>query len=134
MFEHIVNPMDALKEFSRILKSGGKLILTAPFCSLTHFAPYHYTTGFNSYWYEYWLEKLGFEIISIESNGNYFDYLIQELIRANGVVKQYTGKKISIFYKIMIRLLCSRLYKASKANNGSEKFLCHGYHVIAKKK
>lgn len=134
VFEHIVNPLDALNEFSRILRGGGTLILTAPFCSLTHFAPYHYTTGFNYYWYEYWLAKFGFEIIQVKPNGNYFTYLIQELIRTMGVIKEYTGKKISLFHKIMIYLLCSRLYKAAKEDNGSEKFLCHGYHIIAKKK
>lgn len=42
VFEHIPEPVKAVKEFSRILKPGGILILTAPFCSLTHFAPYYF--------------------------------------------------------------------------------------------
>src|ERR1041385_5730478 len=44
VFEHIPDPPAALKEFSRLLRKGGTLILTAPFTSLTHFAPYHYYT------------------------------------------------------------------------------------------
>ena len=52
VLEHIDNPLLAFKEFSRILKNGGKLIITAPFNSLTHYAPYHYSTGFSRYYYE----------------------------------------------------------------------------------
>ena len=48
VFEHLTDPLDALKEFKRILKSGGMLILTAPFNSLTHYAPYHFSTGLPS--------------------------------------------------------------------------------------
>ena len=47
VLEHIVDPNKALSELTRILKKGGRLILTAPFASLTHYAPYHYSTGFN---------------------------------------------------------------------------------------
>ena len=65
VFEHLPEPVLAIKEFMRILKPGGKLILTAPFCSLTHFSPYHYYSGFNIYFFEYHLEKEGFELIEI---------------------------------------------------------------------
>lgn len=72
VFEHLPNPVEALKEFNRLLKKGGILILTAPFCSLTHFAPYHYSSGFNSYFYEYHLQNLGFRLEEITKNGNFF--------------------------------------------------------------
>ena len=52
VLEHLPEPILAIKEFNRILKSGGKLILTAPFCSLTHYSPYHFYSGFNSYFYK----------------------------------------------------------------------------------
>ena len=42
VFEHIPEPIKAITEFSRLIKKNGTLIITAPFCSMTHFAPYHY--------------------------------------------------------------------------------------------
>jgi len=52
VFEHLPEPIKAIQEFTRLLKPGGLLILTAPFCSLTHLPPYHFYTGFNRYFYE----------------------------------------------------------------------------------
>lgn len=72
VFEHLPDPLAAIKEFSRLLKSGGYLILTAPFCSLTHFAPYHYYTGFSRYFYEKHLPDNAFTLLEVSQNGNYF--------------------------------------------------------------
>ncbi len=79
VFEHIPDPIAALNEFHRLLRPGGKLILSAPFCSLTHFAPYHYYSGFNKYFYEHYLPKIGFNITEITANGDYSEYAAQEL-------------------------------------------------------
>ena len=76
VFEHIPEPIKALREFRRLLVTGGYLIITAPFCSLTHFAPYHFYTGFNRYFYEKHLPELGFEILELVPNGNYFEQLL----------------------------------------------------------
>jgi SAM-dependent methyltransferase len=59
VFEHLPDPLKALDEFARLLKPGGKLILTAPFASLVHFAPYFFGTGFSKYWYEHHLPARG---------------------------------------------------------------------------
>jgi len=61
VIEHIPNPLDAFHEFNRLLKEGGVIILTAPFNSLTHYAPYHYSTGFSKYYYERHLPDFNFE-------------------------------------------------------------------------
>ena len=90
VFEHLPEPLLALKEFSRIIKKGGYLIITAPFCSLTHYSPYHYYTGFNRYFYETHLAKFGFKIIEIKTNGNFFEYLAQEIRRVSEIKRIYT--------------------------------------------
>ena len=52
VLEHVPDPVAVLKELCRLVKEDGYLIVTAPITSLTHFAPYHFATGFNRYWYE----------------------------------------------------------------------------------
>ena len=91
VFEHLPKPILAVKEFSRLIKDGGYLIITAPFCSLTHYSPYHFYTGYNRYFYETHLQKHNFEILEIESNGNYFEYIAQELIKIPSVSKKYVN-------------------------------------------
>lgn len=60
--------------------SGKAFILTAHFCSLTHFAPFHYCTDFNRYWYEKHLLDNGF-IKGIVSKWKFFHFLLQKIDR-----------------------------------------------------
>lgn len=89
VFEHLPDPLKALDEFARLLKPGGKLIVTAPFASFVHFAPYHYSTGFSRYWYEHHLPLRGFKIQELLPNGDYFSYVRQEILRLPNMAKQY---------------------------------------------
>ena len=81
VLEHIPDPTKALDEFSRLLKPGGLLILTAPFASNVHMAPFHYCTGFSKYWYEYHLPKRNLVIQSLVPNGDWYASLRQEITR-----------------------------------------------------
>ena len=95
VFEHLKNPVLAIKEFSRLLKKEGKLILTAPFCSLTHMAPYYFSNGFSEFWYKEHLSDYGFEIEEIRKYGNFYKYLSQELYRLNDVSTSYCNVELS---------------------------------------
>jgi len=87
VFENFPDPILAIKEFQRLLKKDGMLIITVPFCSLTHFAPYHFSTGFNRHFYEHHLNHFGFEVTEMTTNGNYFEYIAQEIWRLNYMQK-----------------------------------------------
>ena len=134
VFEHLPEPLLALKEFSRIIKKEGYLIITSPFCSLTHFAPYHFYSGFNRYFYKTHLPKFGFKIIEIKTNGNFFEYLAQEIRRIPQVKKMYINSfKRNIFETLAHKITLYFLDRWSKRDRGSDELLCFGYHVFAKK-
>ncbi len=137
VFEHIANPIEAMKEFSRLLKKDGYLIITAPMCSWRHFSPYYYYSGFSDNFYEKYLKEFGFNIIEITSNGDYFEFLAQELKRIPHVVEKYLIKNKVIFYitkilTIPLLLFLTILIKIKKTNKSNE-LLVYGFHVLAKK-
>lgn len=133
VLEHIPNPEMAIKEFSRILKPGGMLILTAPFCSLTHMAPYYFCTGFSKYWYETKLKQYDFEISEIVENGNFFSYMQQELNRFPYVFKTYYSKT-NFFVIALGKILSLLLKRYENIKNESSELLCFGLFLRAIKK
>jgi ubiquinone/menaquinone biosynthesis C-methylase UbiE len=133
VFEHIPNPISAIKEFSRILKPGGVLLITAPFCSLTHFAPYHFASGLNRYWYEEHLPAMGIKISEIVPNGNWFEFISQEISRTRSVSKSYSSALLGRFAQAASLPLLVALSLLSKWDRGSSELLCYGYMVKAQK-
>jgi len=134
VLEHIPDPLGAIKEFGRLLRPGGYLLITAPFASLTHFAPYHFASGFSKYFYEKHLPDNGFGITDLQLNGNFFEYVAQENRRIKMIAKRYAGKRLTIFDKIIIHLNLLILQNLSKKDKGSSELLCYGIHVFARKK
>ena len=135
VFEHIPDPVGAIKEFKRLLKARGKLVLTVPTASLTHFAPYYFTAGYSKYFFEHHLIKNGFIIKEISYNGGYFDYVAQELIRLEDMAKQYAAVKTPFGFETRqsILSLLSELKALSLSDSGSSELLSYGLHVVAEK-
>jgi SAM-dependent methyltransferase len=62
VLEHVFNPDQFLTEINRVLKPGGKLLLTVPFVWDEHEQPYDYAR-YSSFGLSALLEKNGFKII-----------------------------------------------------------------------
>lgn len=131
VLEHIPEPTHALDEFVRLLKPGGVLILTAPFSSNVHMAPYHYCSGFSKYWYQHHLEVRGFEIDTLESNGDWFVLLRQEITRLGGLEREKGNWSWAFAY---IYALLGMLYFKLRSDKQANDLACFGWHCIAVKR
>mgnify|MGYP000912771380 CR=1 FL=1 len=86
------------------------------------------------YFYEKHLQELGFSIIKLDHNGNFFEYLAQEIHRIPDILNRYTSRKVSWFERWVIQKMLMILSTFNKNDKGSGEFLCWGYHCLAKKK
>lgn len=133
VFEHIPEPVAAINEFSRLLRKGGTLLLTAPFTSMTHFAPYHFSTGFTRYFYEHHFPKAGLKIESLDYNGNYFDVIAQELNRMDHVAMKYAKDKPSWLEYQALKTVKKMTARFSAKGNDSTELMAMGIHLVATK-
>ena len=132
VFEHLPDALKALDEFARLLKPGGILILTAPFASFVHFAPYHYATGFSRYWYEYHLPPRNLEIRELTPNGDWFSYAKQEMLRLPGMARRYGDWCWPLAYLVAG---AGFLYFALRGKSRTaEDVACFGWHCLAVKR
>jgi len=79
--EHVPNPKKVLTEFSRILKPGGQLWLTAPFYFEEHEVPFDYYR-YTRYGISHLVEAAGFTVHSIEWLEGYYGTLAYQLKQA----------------------------------------------------
>jgi SAM-dependent methyltransferase len=130
VLEHVPDPMRTLDEFTRLLRVEGRLILTAPFTSLVHQAPYHFCSGFSKYWYLHHLERRGFEIVELSANGDWFDCLELELARLGGLERARGNWSWPLAY---IFSLIGRLYFRLRGRVRADDLACFGWHCVARK-
>ncbi len=134
VFEHLKDPVPAVREFARILKPGGELILSAPFCSLTHMAPYYFSNGFSEFWYKEHLEAYGFEIRELIPDGNYFKYMAQELFRTVEMSEKYCSFNLIQEQADILSQAVKIMSQLSLMDSISSETLCFGYLIEAYKR
>lgn len=126
VLEHIPYPEKTLKEFYRLLKPEGKLILTFPSNCLRHMDPYYFSSGYSDRFMEYFLPKIGFKIQYNMPVGDYYKWLLVETFR--------TMRKNGVFVSIILSPTFIYYYlKQKHPTPESILTLCQGYHLIAKR-
>lgn len=132
VLEHLLLPELAIKEFARIVKKGGRVIITAPANCGNHMMPFFFYNGLSEFWYKEILEKYGFVIESIDKNGNYFD-VIKERVLSARVISEMYGKKMGVFSRVIGLFEGMILNYYSKKTRNSGNYICSEHMIIAKK-
>lgn len=134
VLEHIPDPASAIAEFTRLLKNGGILIITAPFYSMTHFAPYHFFTGFSRYFYEeYLVRRHGYEIVEMVPSGSFFAVVGQEIVLVPALCRRYSASWLAAASWAVVIPIVWLLRLIARYDTGSSELLCFEYFVRAKK-
>jgi SAM-dependent methyltransferase len=107
VFEHIFNLSDILVEISRVMKSGGKILITCPFVWNEHEAPNDYAR-YSQFALKDVLKKTGFEIIEFSKSGNFVSTIVQLWVLYFYIVLYEKCRKYLLFrwfYKFFFVLL-----------------------------
>jgi SAM-dependent methyltransferase len=138
MLEHVPDPIAVVRELGRIVRPGGKLMLTAPLGSGLHQTPDHFYGGFTPFWYERYLGEAGFENVEATPNGGFFSHYGQESRRFSALidprrVPRAVAPLIAPFwaaslpwFRIVVPVACDLLDRLD-----SHRAFTVGYHVTA---
>jgi len=123
VLEHLPDPEHAIREFRRILKPSGTLILSVPFLSRLHEEPHDYYR-YTRYGLRILLGRQDFEVIEVTVTGSMASFLGHQLSTiALGTTWHVAGLKwmILIVNAIFITVPChlvDRLFEGEKAPAG----------------
>ncbi len=143
VLEHAPEPIKAVFEMARILRPGGRLLLTAPLGSALHQEPYHFYGGFTPHWYRLFLAQAGFEVVSIEPNQGFFSGFGQESLRYSSYLHPCKTRQLRMNRRILLSLLWIVTYPLIVMmpivghfidQLGIERISPVGYHVVSIKK
>lgn len=143
VLEHVPYPIEALKEMARILKPGGRILLTAPLPSYLHQEPFHYYGGYTPYWYQRFLPETGFELESIEANQGFFSLFGQEAQRYVEILRSPQARKTPFLIRTQLSLLAFLMLPLKHVlplfgnwldRLHLETMATAGYHVVGRRK
>jgi ubiquinone/menaquinone biosynthesis C-methylase UbiE len=130
VLEHVPEPIEALREISRLIRKGGVVLITAPLGSGLHQEPYHFYGGYTPHWYRHFGEKFGFRIAEVTPNGGFFRMLAQECNRAGSFLSRRSDiprEESEVMYSMLSEVL-PRYFFGLEESDRIDSFTV-GYHV-----
>lgn len=139
VLEHVPEPIHVVNEIARILRPGGRVMLTAPLGSGLHQQPYHFYGGYTPHWYQRFLAAAGFGAIEITPNGGFFRHYGQESQRFSALLDPRRCRRARLlvapiwlitlpWFRVIAPLLCHVLDSLDEHRGFTV-----GYHVSALK-
>jgi ubiquinone/menaquinone biosynthesis C-methylase UbiE len=135
VLEHVPQPFLAIAELKRVAKPGGNIYISSPFTSGSHQLPYHFSSGYSKEFYQYAAKELDLEVVSIESQGDYFKLMAQEISRVftcasiddsvDSDIHELRSTLHSYFLKLSHRYGDGSINKASCADTFTIGFMAH---------
>lgn len=101
VFEHVFTPEVILPEIYRVLREGGRVLVTTPFVWPEHEEPYDYAR-YSTFGLKHLFEKHGFKVVKVSKIGNSYEIAFQLL---SNVVAQKTGdmpRLARLFFQIFM--------------------------------
>jgi SAM-dependent methyltransferase len=107
VFEHIFNLKEILRELYRVLKPGGKMLITCPFVWNEHEVPHDFAR-YTRFALESMINETGFKIVEFHKAGNFITTIFQLITLYFFTVFKGPWRKVFFlrwFYKVFCFLL-----------------------------
>lgn len=131
VFEHVVNPFEAIQEAGRVLTSGGTLLLSVPHLSRLHELPHDYFR-FTENGLRHLAHIGGFEVVEIVPTGGLLTFLSHQVSLAFLVFLW----PLKVFRPVILfinKFLFTKLAIFLDRLTNSAKLFPQGYAMVAKK-
>lgn len=120
VLEHIKEPKTVLGESYRLLKSGGKLLITAPFMFHIHADPDDYGRYTEHYFQEV-LQEAGFKNVKIEKQGGYY-CVLANIMKMQLLGADFDNSLFAKMKKIIFTLFIQWLQKKALVWDNGDNF------------